>query len=95
MLSEEGGSGSSIFHLIVLIYIGLGVLVLPRIIAAKLLGDLVSVNIRFEVLDTVREVDLRGDDGVQPALNKPPNTCMLKIELKFVDPGGLRRQSDL
>jgi hypothetical protein len=50
---------------------------------------LVSGNKLVEVFDTIREVDLRGDNRVQPPFDEPPNTCGLKIELDFVDPGGL------
>jgi hypothetical protein len=35
----------------------------------------------FEILDVLREVDLGGDDRIQPPSDEVPNTCRLKISL--------------
>lgn len=75
-LSDQLVAGLGILHLGILALLDLGVCVFPVLVTLELLHDLAWGDEGFEVFAVLGEVDLGGDDRVEPALYNAPDTCL-------------------
>lgn len=72
-LGHQGISRFLVGHLGILVLRHLDVFIFPVFVAFELFQDLAWVDVLFEILTVLREVNLRCDDWVEPALDNAPD----------------------
>lgn len=73
VLLEQPVARLRVLHAVILARHRLDVRVLPVLLALELLRDFLDVNVLLKILDVIGEVDLAGNDGVEPALDDFPD----------------------